>query len=150
MRAVVQRVKDCTIYVDGRNHGGMDKGLLVYLGVGEDDTETDAEYLADKIINLRIYEDAEGKMNLSLRDMDMCGICVVSQFTLFGDARKGRRPSFSHAAPPDIGRKFYDTFCSILEDKGFPPGSGEFGASMEVEYTNLGPLTLLLDSKRLF
>ncbi len=149
MRAVVQRVRDCSVAVAGERIGHIKAGLLVYLGVGSGDSEKDVEYLADKVVNLRIFEDGEGKMNLSVSD-EGGGILVVSQFTLYADARKGRRPSYSDSAPPETARLFYERFLDQVRKLGIVPQSGSFGASMEVSYTNMGPVTILLDSRKLF
>ncbi|HUZ17992.1 MAG TPA: D-aminoacyl-tRNA deacylase [Spirochaetia bacterium] len=149
MRAVIQRVGRCTVTVDGRMVGAISSGLLVYLGVGKDDTEADASYLAEKTLNLRIFQDSEGKMNLSVLETHE-EILVVSQFTLYADARRGRRPSYSDSAPPELGRALYDEYLRRLAASGVAAQTGSFGASMEVAYTNLGPVTILLDSQKLF
>ncbi len=150
MRAVVQRVENCSVEVEGDTKGQIGSGLLVYLGVTHRDTENDAAYLAEKIVNLRIFEDSEGKMNLSLTDKRDSGILVLSQFTLYGDTRKGRRPSYSKAADPEHGKFLYNRFLHKLESLGYPPESGVFGAFMQVNYTNIGPVTILLDSEKIF
>lgn len=129
--------------------GKIDSGLLVYLGVGCADTERDASYICDKIVHLRIFPDAEGKMNLSALDT-ASGILVVSQFTLFGDAREGRRPSYSSAAEPEKARALYEQALAELARTGLEVRSGEFQASMAVTYTNVGPVTILLDSEKKF
>jgi len=149
MRAVVQRVRNCSVEVDGRTTGRIAQGLLVYLGVGKNDSEKDARSLCDKIVNLRIFVDAEGKMNRSVRD-EAGGILVVSQFTLYGDAREGRRPSYSEAAAPAEARALYEQVLLLLDREGLEVASGEFQASMEVTYTNMGPVTILLDSEKRF
>jgi D-tyrosyl-tRNA(Tyr) deacylase len=149
MRAVVQRVQDCTVSVEGRLCGQVKKGLLVYLGVTHDDAEEDIEYIADKVEHLRIFSDPEGKLNLSVKDVGG-NICVVSQFTLYGDARKGRRPSWDAAARPEQARECYEGLCGRLEKGGFPVQRGVFQAHMAVAYTNDGPVTMLLDSKKAF
>jgi D-tyrosyl-tRNA(Tyr) deacylase len=149
MRAVVQRVRDCSVRVEGRLVGSIPTGLLVYLGVGRNDTERDARLLCDKIVNLRIFTDENAKMNRSVLE-EKGGILVVSQFTLFGDAREGRRPSFTEAADPQTGRRFYELVVKILAGSGLPVSQGEFQASMEVGYTNIGPVTILLDSEKRF
>lgn len=149
MRAVVQRVRDCSVLVAGSRVGHISAGLLVYLGVGGGDSEKDVDYLADKVANLRIFEDPEGKMNLSVLEQ-RGGILVVSQFTLYADARKGRRPSYSDSAPPETARYLYERFLDQIRRLGILPESGSFGASMEVSYTNMGPVTILLDSRKLF
>jgi D-tyrosyl-tRNA(Tyr) deacylase len=149
MRAVVQRVEDCSVTVEGRLTGRIEKGLLVYLGVGEGDGQEDLAYIADKVSHLRIFPDAQGKMNLSVADLGQ-SILVVSQFTLYGDARNGRRPSYSSAAEPQKARDLYLLLLQELRSRGFTVGEGEFAASMEVRYSNVGPITILLDSRKLF
>ena len=149
MRAVVQRVRDCSVSVDGQVKGRIDAGLLVYLGVGRNDSQKDAASLCDKIVNLRIFTDPQGKMNLSVRDVGG-SILVVSQFTLYGDAREGRRPSYTEAAEPAHARALYDHARVLLAASGVPVASGEFQTLMEVSYTNLGPVTILLDSEKKF
>jgi len=145
MRAVVQRVKECTVVVKGESVGSIEKGLLVFLGVHREDTPADAEYLAQKIASLRIFEDDTGKMNRSL--VEVAGsILVVSQFTLYGDCRKGRRPSFIDAAPPDLAQTLYDHFVELLRKIGVPVETGWFQAMMEVTLVNDGPVTLILES----
>ena len=145
MRAVVQRVSDAQVQVDGQCVGKIERGLLVYLGVHKDDTDKDFDYIFDKVINLRIFSDDAGKMNLSL--LDTAGeILVVSQFTLFGDARRGRRPSYGEAAGNEKGNLYYQRFLHELKEKGIKTASGQFGADMQVSYTNDGPVTILLDS----
>ena len=146
MRAVIQRVKAAAVYVDDRVSGKIGSGLLVFVGVGKGDGENDISYMASKIPDLRIFEDASGKFNLSLREN--CGeILVVSQFTLFGDCRKGRRPSFTEAEEPTAARKLYDRLILKLRERGIPVQTGEFQARMEVHLVNDGPVTLLLDSR---
>jgi D-tyrosyl-tRNA(Tyr) deacylase len=149
MRAVVQRVHDCTVSVEGRVCAQVKKGILVYVGVTHDDAPEDVRYLADKVSNLRIFNDGDGKLNLSVRDIGG-NICVVSQFTLFGDARKGRRPSWDAAAAPDHARIRYEELCDCLAADGFPVQRGVFQAHMAVAYTNDGPVTILLDSRKNF
>lgn len=149
MRAVLQRVLKSTVTVEDTRVGAIGPGLLVLLGVGPEDTVQDAEYLAEKTANLRIFEDADGKMNRSLLETDGAAL-VVSQFTLYGDCRKGRRPSFTGAAPPDVGERLYEVYCQMLLERGIRVERGRFGAHMQVELTNDGPVTILLDSKRLF
>jgi D-tyrosyl-tRNA(Tyr) deacylase len=149
MRAVVQRVRDCAVSVEGRVTGRLEKGLLVYLGVGQEDGEEDLAYIADKVAHLRIFPDAQGKMNLSAGELGL-GILVVSQFTLYGDARNGRRPSYSSAAEPEKARGLYRGLIRELRGRGFTVAEGEFAASMEVGYCNVGPVTILLDSRKLF
>ena len=149
MRAVVQRVRTCAVHVAGILKGSIDDGLLVYLGVGRNDTERDVLSICDKIVNLRIFLDDAGRMNLSARDAGK-GILVVSQFTLFGDARDGRRPSYTEAAEPIKARALYETALQVLGRSGLTVACGEFQASMEVSYTNMGPVTILLDSEKKF
>ncbi len=149
MRAVVQRVSTCEVAGDGSTLAAIGEGLLVYVGVAPDDGEADVRYVADKIANLRIFPDEEGKMGRSV--VERGGeVVVVSQFTLFGDARKGRRPSFDGAAPGDRARRLYEELLDGIRAFGVRPQSGSFGASMKVASVNLGPVTILLDSKRLF
>ena len=149
MRAVVQRVDSASVTVAGSPVAKVDAGLLVFLGVGREDGEQDAEYLAEKIVNLRIFPDAEGKMNLSL--VDIGGqMLIVSQFTLFGDCRKGRRPGFDAAAPPEGARKLYEYFIALTRRRGIEVKQGQFQAEMKVSLINDGPVTMLLDSRRSF
>ncbi|MGZ4160363.1 MAG: D-aminoacyl-tRNA deacylase [Neobacillus sp.] len=146
MRVVVQRTKRASVTVDGEVTGQITKGLVLLVGVTHDDKQEDAVYLADKIANLRIFEDTAEKMNLSL--LDVGGeILSVSQFTLYGDCRKGRRPNFMDAAKPDQANQIYEAFNSLLRDKGIRVETGRFGAMMDVELTNDGPVTLIVDSK---
>ena len=147
MRAVIQRVKSAQVCVDGRVSGKIGKGLLVLLGVGKGDGEDDLSFLASKIPDLRIFEDESGKFNLSLREIGG-EILVVSQFTLFGDCRKGRRPSFTEAEEPSAAKRLYEQFILRLKEGGVPVQTGEFQAKMEVHLVNDGPVTLLLDSKQ--
>ena len=149
MRAVVQRVSSSRVTVDERVTGEVKKGLLVLLGVTHDDTSKDVDYMVDKVTNLRIFEDENDKMNLSLKDNEG-EVMAVSQFTLYGDARKGRRPSFSDAARPDVANPLYEEFVEKLRAQGITVGTGEFGAHMMVELTNDGPVTILLESKKAF
>ena len=149
MRAVVQRVSSSKVTVDGEVTGEINKGLLVLLGVTHEDTSKDVDYMIDKVLNLRIFEDENDKMNLSLKDIGG-EVMAVSQFTLYGDARKGRRPSFSDAARPDVANPLYEEFVEKLRAQGITVGTGEFGAHMMVELTNDGPVTILLESKKAF
>jgi D-aminoacyl-tRNA deacylase len=146
MRVVVQRSKQAKVTVDGRIVGEIQKGFVLLVGVTHDDQEGDATFLAEKIVNLRVFEDSNGKMNDSL--LDVGGeILSVSQFTLYGDCRKGRRPNFMDAAKPDHALALYERFNQMLRDKGVKVETGEFGAMMDVELTNDGPVTLILESK---
>ena len=178
MKAVVQRVTDASVTVESKVTGSIGFGLLVYLGVAHNDTQSDADWLAEKIVNLRIFDDSDGKMNLSIldivnqhegevydnnvnhtgvsgnrRETNICqrkntliGVLTVSQFTLLGDVRKGRRPSWEKAAPPEMAKELYLYFMSIIRSKGLNSEGGEFQARMKVHYTNEGPVTILLDS----
>jgi len=146
MRAVVQRVSESSVTVDGEVVGSIGPGLMVLLGVTHEDTEKEADYLADKIINLRIFSDDAGKMNRSLRDTEG-EMLVVSQFTLYGDCRKGRRPSFIQAAGPDKGNALYEYFVKKVRDNGVATATGRFGAMMDVSLINDGPVTLIVESK---
>ncbi|MDR2194882.1 MAG: D-tyrosyl-tRNA(Tyr) deacylase [Treponema sp.] len=149
MRAVVQRVYNAQVSVDGIVTGRIEKGLLVYLGVAEGDTGADAGYLADKVCSMRICDDTDGKMNLSVQDTGG-SVLVVSQFTLLADARTGRRPSYSGAAKPVLAKKLYEDFIEDIRSHGLHCESGVFQAQMAVQYTNDGPVTILLDSRKLF
>jgi D-tyrosyl-tRNA(Tyr) deacylase len=149
MRAVVQRVRDCRVRAGSRETGRIEDGLLVYLAVGRNDADKDLDYIADKVANLRIFPDEQGRMNLSVSQTTR-KVMVVSQFTLYGDARNGRRPSYSAAAETDMGRRLYLRFVELLRAGGLSVQTGEFAASMEVEYTNCGPVTVLLDSEKRF
>jgi D-tyrosyl-tRNA(Tyr) deacylase len=146
MRAVVQRVSRSRVTVDSRETGKIGRGVCVLLGVGAGDTPRDAEWLADKIVNLRIFEDADGKMNRSLLD-EGGGALVVSQFTLYGDCRKGRRPSFVGAAPAGEGNRLYECFVAQMRSRGVETACGEFQTHMLVEIDNDGPVTLILDTR---
>ncbi|MCR5612002.1 MAG: D-tyrosyl-tRNA(Tyr) deacylase [Clostridiales bacterium] len=148
MRAVVQRVNNASVTVDGRTIGSIGRGFLVLLGVHVSDTEKDADYIAKKISGLRVFEDPDGKMNLSLNDANG-ELLVVSQFTLYGDARHGNRPSFIEAALPDTAIPLYEYVVSKLRES-FHVETGEFGADMKVSLVNDGPVTILLDSKKSF
>ncbi|MCB9384319.1 MAG: D-tyrosyl-tRNA(Tyr) deacylase [Bryobacterales bacterium] len=149
MRAVIQRVRQASVTVDGAVSGAIGKGLLILLGVGEGDGEADARYLAEKTAGLRIFEDETGKMNLSVEEIGG-GALVVSQFTLYGDVRRGRRPSFDGAAKPAEADRLYRHFCELLRAKGLEVQTGVFQAMMDVELLNEGPVTILLDSSKLF
>jgi len=149
MRAVIQRVSRAQVRVEGQTVGEIGKGLLVLLGVGKGDSHKEADALLDKIINLRIFKDADGKMNLSL--LDSSGeLMVISQFTLYADCRKGRRPSFSEAGNPEAAKALYDYFIARARSCGIKVSSGIFQALMEVELVNSGPVTILLDSSKNF
>lgn len=149
MRAVIQKVKRASVTVEGELVGKIGQGILVLLGVSNEDSEKDVSYLVEKTLNLRIFEDADGKMNLSL--LDVKGeLLVVSQFTLYGDARKGRRPSFITAAQPEKANQLYELFVSEARKQVEKVGTGRFQAMMDVELINDGPVTILLDSTKLF
>lgn len=148
MRAVIQRVKYASVKVDGEVIGAVDEGFLVLLGVSEDDTEKDAEILAKKTANLRIFQDEEGKMNKSLLDLSY-GALVISQFTLLADTKKGNRPSFIHAAKPELAVPLYEFFLDELKKNGVEKvAHGEFGADMKVELLNDGPVTIVYDTEQ--
>ena len=149
MRAVVQRVFNASVRVSGKTIGEIGKGIVVFLGVHINDTEQDCGYIADKILNLRIFDDSDGKMNLSVSDIKGEAL-IVSQFTLYGDTRKGRRPSYNDAAPPEKGNSYYKKVVEIIKSSGIKTETGEFGALMEVEYINDGPVTILVDSFKEF
>ncbi|KUO66995.1 MAG: D-tyrosyl-tRNA(Tyr) deacylase [Gracilibacter sp. BRH_c7a] len=149
MRCVVQRVKKAAVTVAGQTVGKINKGLLVLVGIGQEDGENDIRWLGDKITGLRIFEDEEGKFNLSLADVQG-QILLVSQFTLFGDCRRGKRPSFSEAAPPLQAKESFDKLVEYLRVNGFMVETGEFQANMDVELINQGPVTIMLDSKKKF
>lgn len=149
MRAVIQRVKEASVDVEGRTIGKIADGLLVLLGVEAGDEETDLQYIYQKTTGLRIFQDAEEKMNLSVADVGG-ELLVVSQFTLLGDVRKGKRPSFTASAEPERARKLYEAFCDLARKDGFSVATGEFGAHMEVKLLNDGPVTILLDSRKRF
>ena len=148
MRAVLTRVTSASVTIDGEVVGKIGKGFLILLGVGPNDTEKECRYLAEKALGLRIFEDENGKMNLGL-DAVNGDVLVVSQFTLYGNCRKGRRPSFAEAAGPELGNELYEKFLSICEELGYPPQHGRFGADMQVESVNDGPVTLILDTEML-
>ncbi len=148
MRAVLTRVRSASVVIDGQTVGSIGKGFLILLGVGPEDTEKECRCLAEKALSLRIFEDENGKMNLGL---DAVGgeVLVVSQFTLYGNCRKGRRPSFVGAAGPELGNALYEKFLSVCAELGYPPQHGQFGADMKVESVNDGPVTLILDTDQL-
>ncbi|ETX08308.1 D-aminoacyl-tRNA deacylase [Candidatus Entotheonella palauensis] len=145
MRALIQRVSEAQVIVEGETVGAISPGLLVLLGVQHDDTMDDVKYLASKLITLRIFEDAEGKMNCDLRERNGA-VLVVSQFTLYADCRKGRRPSFVRAAPPALAEQLYEAFVTAIDQQGVPVATGRFGAQMQVRLVNDGPVTILLES----
>ncbi|HHZ20259.1 MAG TPA: D-tyrosyl-tRNA(Tyr) deacylase [Firmicutes bacterium] len=149
MRAVIQRVTQAQVFVGTELVGEIGPGFLILLGVGEGDTQADAAYLAEKTVNLRVFEDSEGKMNRSLLEVSGEAL-VVSQFTLYGDCRKGRRPSFSQAADPQLGERLYQAYCDLIKGYGINVQQGRFRAYMQVKLVNDGPVTLLLDSRRGF
>ena len=149
MRAVVQRVTSASVDVEGRRVAGIDQGLLVLVGVGRDDGPADVSYIAGKVRELRVFEDEAGKMNRSVTDAG-ASVLLVSQFTLYGDCRKGRRPSFDSAARPDIARALYEDVAGELRSSGVIVETGVFQAHMAVQLVNDGPVTVLLDSGRLF
>ena len=148
MRAVLTRVTSASVTIDGQVVGSIGKGFLILLGVGPNDTEAECRYLAEKALGLRIFEDENGKMNLGL---DSVGgeVLVVSQFTLYGNCRKGRRPSFTDAAGPELGNALYEKFLAVCQELGYPPQHGRFGADMKVASVNDGPVTLILDTDQL-
>ena len=148
MRAVVTRVNSASVTIDGEVVGKIGKGLLILLGVGPEDTEQTSRYLAEKILGLRIFEDENEKMNCSLADVGG-EVLVVSQFTLYGNCRKGRRPSFAEAAPPELGNRLYEQFMKDCADLGYAPQHGRFGADMQVASVNDGPVTIIMDTKQL-
>ena len=149
MRAVIQRVTRCRVQVEGKVVGEIGPGLLVLLGVGQADTAAAADYLAEKILGLRIFEDAEGKMNLSVQDK-RGEMLVVSQFTLYGDVRRGKRPSFDAAARAEEAKRLYEYFVERIRAAGLRCETGQFQAMMDVELMNQGPVTILLDSEKTF
>ena len=146
MRAVVQRVTNADVKIDGRVNGKIDDGLIVLLGVGNGDTEEDMKYIADKIIKLRIFSDENDKMNLSLEDVGG-SMLVISQFTLYGDCSHGRRPYFGNAMEPVSANEMYEKFVAYIKEQGIHTETGEFGADMKVSLTNDGPVTIILESK---
>jgi len=149
MRAVVQRVKRAEVRVNGQAVGAVGEGIVVLLGIGRGDTLEAAESLADKIVNLRIFDDSQGRMNRSIAETQGALLCV-SQFTLYGDCRKGRRPSYDRAAPPEMACRLYDAFLESVRTRGIHVQTGQFRTMMDVELVNDGPVTLLLDSERIF
>jgi len=149
MRAVVQRVSRAKVTVEGQVTGEIGPGLMILLGVGKEDTPQIAAAMAEKLANLRIFEDSQGKMNLSLLDVKG-SVLVVSQFTLYGDARGQRRPSFISAGPPELAKKLYEEFCEAMRRLGVTVGTGIFQAMMSVELVNEGPVTILVDSEKTF
>ena len=148
MRAILTRVKSASVAIDGQVVGSINRGFLILLGVGPEDTEKHCRYLAEKALSLRVFEDENGKMNLGLEDVGG-QVLVVSQFTLYGSVRKGRRPDFMGAAAPEKGKALYERFLSQCEALGYPPQHGIFGAHMDVESVNDGPVTLVVDSNDL-
>ena len=148
MRAVLTRVTSASVTIDGSVVGQIGKGFLILLGVGPEDNEEHCKYLAQKALSLRIFEDENGKMNKGLEDVNG-QVLVVSQFTLYGNCRKGRRPSFTDAANPQLGNELYEYFLTCCEELGYPPQHGQFGADMQVASVNDGPVTLILDTDQL-
>ncbi|MBQ9930500.1 MAG: D-tyrosyl-tRNA(Tyr) deacylase [Oscillospiraceae bacterium] len=148
MRAVLTRVNSASVTIDGEVVGKIGKGFLILLGVGPEDTEKECRYLAEKALGLRVFEDENGKMNLGL-DAVNGQVLVVSQFTLYGNVRKGRRPSFAEAADPELGNRLYEKFLAVCAELGYPPQHGRFGADMQVASVNDGPVTLILDTVQL-
>jgi len=149
MRAVIQRVLQAQVKIGDKSAGQIGKGLLVYISVSRDDTEKDVRFIADKLLNLRIFPDEQGKMNLSVRDVDG-GILLISNFTLHGDCRKGRRPSFDAAAEPELAQHLYEKVIELITELGIVVEKGLFGGYMQVSSINDGPATFLLDSSKLF
>ena len=148
MRAVLTRVKSASVVIDGKVNGQIGRGFLILLGIGPNDTEKECRYLAEKALGLRIFTDENDKMNLGLADIGG-QVLVVSQFTLYGNCRKGRRPSFNEAAGPELGNELYEKFLQYCAELGYPPQHGRFGADMKVESINDGPVTLILDTDQL-
>ena len=148
MRAILTRVNSASVTIDGQVVGTIGKGFLILLGIGPNDTEKECRYLAEKALGLRIFEDENGKMNLGLESVGG-QVLVVSQFTLYGNCRKGRRPNFMGAAGPELGNALYEKFLSYCEELGYPPQHGSFGADMQVESVNDGPVTIILDTEQL-
>ena len=149
MRAVLQRVTRAQVSVDGEVIGQIGPGLVVLLGVAQGDTQADVDWMAEKVIQLRLFEDAAGKTNLSTKDV-AGGLLVISQFTLLADCRNGRRPSFTAAAPPEEANQLYEAFVAACRQSGLPVQTGKFRANMQVELVNDGPVTVMLDSKKTF
>jgi D-tyrosyl-tRNA(Tyr) deacylase len=149
MRAVIQRVTSAQVIVEGEIVGEIGSGLVVLLGIASDDALQDVKYLVEKIVGLRLFDDADGRMNLSVRDVGGA-LLIVSQFTLYGDARRGRRPSWSEAAPPDVAEPLYEAFVAEAHRAIERVATGSFRRMMQVELTNDGPITILLDSRKLF
>lgn len=149
MRCVIQRVTEASVSVDGECLGQIDKGFMILIGVSVDDTEQDLRYMAEKVPNLRVFEDEQGKMNLSLKDVGGA-ILAISQFTLYGDARGGRRPSFITAARPEKANPYYEQLVSAWREQGIHVETGRFGADMKVALVNDGPVTILVDSTKAF
>jgi len=154
LKAVIQRVVNACVTAEQIEKGRINSGLLVYLGVGQDDSEKDADWLAEKISGFRIFNDSDGKMNLSIKDLinsnkkaDIIGVLVISQFTLFADTKKGKRPSWNGAAPPEKAKKLYEYFIESIKKHDLICASGEFQAHMKVTYTNDGPVTVIIDTK---
>ena len=148
LRAVLTRVRSASVTIDGQVVGSIGKGFLILLGVGPNDTEKECRYLAEKALGLRVFEDENGKMNLGLEQVGG-QVLVVSQFTLYGNCRKGRRPSFVEAAGPELGNRLYEKFLQDCRELGYEPQHGQFGADMQVESVNDGPVTLILDTDQL-
>ena len=149
MRAVLQRVTSARVAVEGEIVGEIGSGLVVFLGIANDDTQRDIEYLVEKIVGLRIFDDEAGRMNLSVKDVDG-GLLIVSQFTLYGDVRRGRRPSWIEAAPPDVAEPLYEQFVELTRANICEVATGTFQRMMKVELVNDGPVTIMLDSRKLF